>query len=285
MIFNKSLKLIDKIDYYKMNSILNRYDNEFIGFLNEIGIRLIYFNREASLKIRSWIKILSLPYATKEEKQNRNLYAIKLINQMINGKIKYPFNNYANINEFKPLLAIDIKAELTQKFYKEINIEKITNYGYEMQKKYLSSNPQYYNTFQNNNNNLIRNSNITDFSNFTNSIDFNDNKYYLSSRNEDNNFDNYEINLNNNNIQILGSGNNNIKNVQKVEKDINDYINYYNIDMNDKDNEKLYQIIEQLKKRINEDDKIIEYQANEINKLNNILNNLNIQFNINDNNI
>ena len=132
-----------------MNSILNRYDNEFIGFLNEIGIRLIYFNREASLKIRSWIKILSLPYATKEEKQNRNLYAIKLINQMINGKIKYPFNNYANINEFKPLLAIDIKAELTPKFFKEINIEKITNYGYEMQKKYLSSNPQYYNTFQN----------------------------------------------------------------------------------------------------------------------------------------
>ena len=268
-----------------MYTVLNRYDNDYIGFLNEIGKRLIYFNGEEKFKIKTWIKLLSIHYETKEEKQNRNLYAIKLINQMINGKIKYPFNNYANINEFKPLLAIDIKAELTPKFFKEINIEKITNYGYEMQKKYLSSNPQYYNTFQNNNNNLIRNSNITDFSNFTNSIDFNDNKYYLSSRNEDNNFDNYEINLNNNNIQILGSGNNNIKNVQKVEKDINDYINYYNIDMNDKDNEKLYQIIEQLKKRINEDDKIIEYQANEINKLNNILNNLNIQFNINDNNI
>ena len=238
-----------------MNLLLNRYDNEYIGFLNEIGNRLKYFDSETNLRIRSWIKLLSLQYTTKEEKQNRNLYAIKLINQMINGKIKYPFNNYANINELKPLLAIDIKSELTQKFYEEINIEKIVKYGYEMQNKFLSSNPQYYNTFQNSSN-LIRNSN------FTNSIDFNDNKFYLSSRNEDNSYDTYEININNN----------------------NNYINNYDIDMNDEDNEKLYQIIERLQKRIKEEDKIIEFQKNEIDKLNNILNTLNIQFNINDSN-
>ena len=202
-----------------MNVILNRYDNEYIGFLNEIRNRLIYFDRETNLRIRSWIKLLSLPYTTKEEKQNRNLYAIKLINQMINGNIKYPFNNYANINEFKPIFAIDIKAELTPKFYEEINIEKFVKYGYEMQNKFLSSNPQYYNTFQNNNN-LVRNSN------FTNSIDFNDNKFYLSSRNEDNSYDTYEINTNINNIRVMGIDNKNIKNAQKEEKDINDCINY-----------------------------------------------------------
>ena len=63
-----------------MNILLNRYDNEFIGLLNEIGIRLIFFNNEDKLKIKSWVKTLSMPCETKEKKKIRNLYAIKLTN-------------------------------------------------------------------------------------------------------------------------------------------------------------------------------------------------------------
>ena len=231
-----------------MNTILNRYDNEYIGLLNEIGNRLIYFTREENLKIRSWIKLLSMPFETKEEKQNRNLYAIKLINQMINRKIKYPFNNYANINQLKPLLAIDIKAELTKKFYKEINLKNIVNFGYQMQNQFLSSHPQYFNTFQNNN----------------------------IYRSLDNSFDNNTININD--MRILNRGHNIIK--ENMEKEINDYSSEYNLDMNEEENEKIYKIIDDLEKRINKGDKMIEYQNNEINKLINMLDNLNNQKNL-----
>ena len=231
-----------------MNTILNRYDNEYIGLLNEIGNRLIYFTREENLKIRSWIKLLSMPFETKEEKQNRNLYAIKLINQMINRKIKYPFNNYANINQLKPLLAIDIKAELTKKFYKEINLKNIVNFGYQMQNQFLSSHPQYFNSFQNNN----------------------------IYRSLDNDYDNNNININD--MRILNRGHNIIK--ENMEKEINDYSSEYNLDKNEEEKEKIYKIIDDLEKRINEGDKMIEYQNNEINKLINMLDNLNNQKNL-----
>ena len=35
----------------------SKYDNEFIGLLNEIGIRLPNFNKQDRLKIKSWISI------------------------------------------------------------------------------------------------------------------------------------------------------------------------------------------------------------------------------------
>ena len=94
----------------------------------------MFFNQEDNLKIRSWIKLLLSPFVTKEEMPNRNLYVIviKLINQMVKGKIKYPFNNYATKNELQLLQPIDIKVELTKKFYKEINLQNILNFGYQM---------------------------------------------------------------------------------------------------------------------------------------------------------
>lgn len=132
----------------------------------------MFFNQEDNLKIRSWIKLLLSPFVTKEEMPNRNLYVIviKLINQMVNGKIKYPFNNYATKNELQLLQPIDIKAELTKKFYKEINLQNILNFGYQMQKQFLLSHPQYYNTFQNRNS-LIKYSNLSSISTFTDNFD------------------------------------------------------------------------------------------------------------------
>ena len=74
----------------------SKYDNEFIGLLNEIGIRLQKFDKCDTLKIKSWINILMMPCKSNIDKKNRNLYAILLINQMVNGKLEEPFVKFAN---------------------------------------------------------------------------------------------------------------------------------------------------------------------------------------------
>jgi hypothetical protein len=109
----------------------SKYDNEFIGLLNEIGIRLQKFDKCDNLKIKSWINILMMPCKSNIDKKNRNLYAILLINQMVNGKLEEPFIKFANnTNDLKQLSPANIKAELTKKFYEEIDFEKIENFGY-----------------------------------------------------------------------------------------------------------------------------------------------------------
>jgi hypothetical protein len=238
-----------------MNSILNRYDNEFIGLLNEIGNRLIYFKKDETMKIKSWIKILSFPYESKEAKQNRNLYAIKLINQMINRKIKSPFNKYPDSYELKPILPIDVKSELTKKFYKEINMKNVANFGYQKQNQFLNSYPKYYNTFQNN-------INIKPIINNNNDLE---NKKYLSYNSEfmTNNIVN---NNSNDNMKLYWKSIN-----LKSEKNSNNFSNDYDFNLNEEDNGKLYKIIEDLENKLNETDKIIETQTYEINKLTNYL--------------
>ena len=72
----------------KSNSLFeSKYDNEFIGLLNEIAIRFDKFNKCDILKIKSWINLLMMPCKSDVDKKNRNLYAILLINQMVNGKL------------------------------------------------------------------------------------------------------------------------------------------------------------------------------------------------------
>ena len=125
------------------NSLIeSKYDNEFIGLLNEIGIRLQKFDKCDNLKIKSWINLLMMPCKTNMEKKNRNLYAILLINQMVNGILEEPFIKFANnTNDLKLLSPSNIKEVLTQKFYEEIDFEKIENFGYSKQRQYIENNP------------------------------------------------------------------------------------------------------------------------------------------------
>ncbi len=241
-----------------MNLFINRYDIEFIGLLNEISNRLVYFKKEDHLKIKSWINILSGPYQTEKEKQNRNLYAIKLLNQMVNGKLKIPFINYCKTNKLKQLLPIDIKGELTQKFLTEINFKELVNYAYQKQKKFLELHPELNKNNNNKNNNFLR---YTDKSNSIFIVDKEDlnNKFDESfSFTNISNIDKNRVTQKNENF--------------KPESDLNDKISEeLNMDYNDEDNYRLFQLIEELEYQINENDKIIEYQNNEINKLINIL--------------
>ena len=165
----------------------SKYDNEFIGLLNEIGIRLQKFNKCDNLKIKSWINLLMMPCKSNMDKKNRNLYAILLINQMVNGKLEEPFIKFANTtNDLKILSPANIKSELTKRFYEEIDFEKIENFGLSKQKQFIQNHPVIAeqikeknfdnNKTNKNNENKRKNSNnkkVVDYSRINNIINFN----------------------------------------------------------------------------------------------------------------
>ena len=261
----------------------SKYDNEFLGLLNEIGMRLPNFNKHDKLKIKSWINLLTIPCDTNETKKNRNLYAIKLINQMINGKLEEPFTKHANgLNDLKWLSPIDIKAELTKKFYEEIDFEKIELYGIQQQKNFLNNHPDIANKIKVQNNSK---NNMTEYN-----IGFNNNNYL-------NNINNYNNNLNNiidydekpfytdgnyfgnNNKNKFNRGGNKKNNEFKV---INNKVNNSKI-YNDK--VKLINIIRDLEQKVIERDEIIEFQNKQIEQIKNRINFIqNLQNNNNNNN-
>jgi len=256
----------------------SKYDNEFLGLLNEIGIRLPNFNKHDKLKIKSWINLLTIPCDTNETKKNRNLYAIKLINQMINGKLEEPFTKHANgLNDLKWLSPIDIKAELTKKFYEEIDFEKIESYGIQQQKNFLNNHPDIANKIKGQNfarNNVTEynisfNNNNNNFNNFNNNVEYYDEKPFYTDGNY----------LGNNYMKKNNRGGN-IRN--KDFSVINNKVNNSKI-YNDK--VKLINIIRDLEQKVIERDEIIEFQNKQIEQIKNRINFIqNLQNNANANN-
>ena len=247
----------------------SKYDNEFIGLLNEIGIRLPNFSKQDRLKIKSWISILTIPYNTNETKKNRNLYGIKLINQMVQGKLEEPFTKYANgPNDLRWLSPIDVKTELCKKFYEEIDFEKVEEYGINQQKNFLANHPDIVEK--------IRNSQHTPKN--TNS------DFYQNSQN---NFTNNNINLNanlennimndNNECMENFDGNNITNEAQKYPEEntlynVNNYITKINNNKNYNNKIKLINIIRDLEQKVIERDEIIEYQNKQIEQIQNRIN-------------
>ena len=266
----------------------SKYDNEFIGLLNEIGMRLPNFNKHDNLKIKSWINILTIPCETNETKKNRNLYGIKLINQMINGKLEEPFTKYANgLNDLKWLSPIDVKAELSKKFYEEIDFEKIENYGIQHQKKFLNNHPDIANKIKTQNLSDSKN-NIADYNanpnnnyntNYSyneikdkniNNINYNNDRPYYTDNNNYYMGDNRsigmsmpmkqkQINIRNNNANNMAGD------FSVVHNKMNNYMNY-----NDK--VKLINIIRDLEQKVIERDEIIEFQNKQIEQIKNRIN-------------
>lgn len=166
------------------NLFESKYDNEFIGLLNEIGIRLQKFNKCDNLKIKSWINLLMMPCKSNMDKKNRNLYAILLINQMVNGRLEEPFIKFANsTNDLKQLSPANIKSELTRKFYEEIDFEKIENFGYSKQKQFIQNHPSIAEQIkeksennkksEKNSDKIHKNKNVVDYSRINNIINYN----------------------------------------------------------------------------------------------------------------
>jgi hypothetical protein len=244
----------------------SKYDNEFIGLLNEIGIRLQKFDKCDTLKIKSWINILMMPCKSNVDKKNRNLYAILLINQMVNGKLEEPFLKFANnTSDLKQLSPANIKSELTKKFYEEIDFEKIENFGYAQQKQFIQNHPQIAEQIREKEGNKINPVNKT-------------NK-------KSNNFsDNNNVNKNNNKKIVDYSRVNNIINYNVVDPEFRSQKAYFNKPFgifNEQDYDKLmevdinnlYSIIQDLEQKINERDIIIEQQNDKIDELKKVMSN------------
>ena len=240
----------------------SKYDNEFIGLLNEIGIRLQKFDKCDNLKIKSWINLLMMPCKSNMEKKNRNLYAILLINQMVNGRLEEPFIKFANnTSDLKQLSPANIKAELTKKFYEEIDFEKIENFGYNRQKEFIQNNP------------------------------------IIAEQIREKNFESNKININKKDIKDNNKEKeNNTKKVIDYSR-VNNIINYNVVDpefrskkaffikpytvfskqdydkLMEIDNKNLYNIIKDLEEKISERESIIEQQSDELDELKKIMNN------------
>ena len=135
---------------------LDKYDKEFVNIMIEIQNRIEDFSKVNKLKINSWAKSLCLPTNNISWKKNRNLYAIKLLDNILNGKLENPFIKFADEGENLPMLdPILVKSQLTNKV-KEI----LSNSHPDVQiQNFLNSNtqliePNLYDNYNSNINNI-----------------------------------------------------------------------------------------------------------------------------------
>jgi hypothetical protein len=106
----------------------DNYDAEFVKLMLEVQKLIENFSKSDKLKINSWAKKLCVPTMNNEFKKNRNLYAIKLLDNVINGKLEDPFTKFAKEKEIKLLDAILVKTQLTNTFLNYIkNLEEEEN--------------------------------------------------------------------------------------------------------------------------------------------------------------
>ena len=130
----------------------DNYDAEFIKLMIEVQNLINDFCKSDILKINSWAKKLCIPTINIEFKKNRNLYAIKLLDNVCNGKLEEPFTKFAKDKEIKLLDPILVKTQLTTKFLNYIkqleedeniyNNPNINNYNYIKEKEKLRNQSQ-----------------------------------------------------------------------------------------------------------------------------------------------
>ena len=95
---------------------LDKYDKEFVNLMLEINSRIENFSKLDKIKINSWIKSLCLPTNNLPWKKNRNLYALKLLDNILNFKLEKPFTKFAELSENLPMLdSILVKSQLSNK--------------------------------------------------------------------------------------------------------------------------------------------------------------------------
>lgn len=206
---------------------LDKYDKEFVNLMIEIENRVQDFSKSDKLKINSWIKSLCLPTNNIPWKKNRNLYAIKLLDNILNFRLEEPFTKFAESSENLPMLNhILVKSQLSNKIKEiifnshpdeqiqnfvnsnyEINEPEEPKFGLELLNKnrpiYRTKTPSgrinrknYFYDNMNNNGGYINNktigNNIRDNEDIKTKKNKNKNKIILNN----NNIENEEININ-----------------------------------------------------------------------------------------
>ena len=135
-----------------LKTFKDNYDAEFVKLIVEVQNLIDDFCKSDKLKINSWAKKLCIPTINIEFKKNRNLYAIKLLDNVCNGKLEEPFTKFAKDKEIKLLDPILVKTQLTKKFLNYIkqleeneniyNNPNINNYDYMNKKEKLRNKSQ-----------------------------------------------------------------------------------------------------------------------------------------------
>ena len=135
-----------------LKTFKDNYDAEFVKLMVEVQNLIDDFCKSDKLKINSWAKKLCIPTINIEFKKNRNLYAIKLLDNVCNGKLEEPFTKFAKDKEIKLLDPILVKTQLTKKFLNYIkqleeneniyNNPNINNYDYMNKKENLRNKSQ-----------------------------------------------------------------------------------------------------------------------------------------------
>ena len=259
----------------------DNYDSEFVNLMLEVERLLENFSKSDKLKINSWAKKLCIPTMNIEFKKNRNLYAIKLLDNVFNGKLEEPFTKFSKDREIKLLDPIIVKTQLTSAFLNYIkefeeneniyNNPNMANYHYINQKEKLKSNTNKNSKMKKS---KIKENNIKVKHNSKNNFGINYyNQILLSPYRNRRSKTSYKISSNNNekNIKkdnlspsdvLLMSNYNNFPYCKKSE--IMDLRGY---NSNRYEKYKLKNIVEILDIQRQENDEIILYNKNEIGKL------------------
>lgn len=124
-----------------------KYDIELFGLIEEIEKRV---NDKDKYKVMNWISYLlnGVQSHNLQRKMNRNLYAIKLLDNVINNNLDEPFWTLPITNKELPMLSlVKVKSALTNKFHKEISYKSIEEKGM-MLYNTLTSNIDYIEKFE-----------------------------------------------------------------------------------------------------------------------------------------
>ena len=124
---------------------MDKYDRELFNILIEVQKCSQNFSKTDKIKINSWIKSLTIPTNNISWKKNRNLYSIKLLDNILNKRLEKPFTKY--VEEGEKLEKLDViltKSQLSQKInYINLNHsnEEIQNF---INSNFLIENPIIY---------------------------------------------------------------------------------------------------------------------------------------------
>ena len=257
---------------------MEKYDYEFFNILIEIQKYSQNFSKTDKLKINSWIKSLTIPANNISWKKNRNLYSIKLLDNILNKRLEKPFTKFAEDSEkLEKLDPILIKSQLSQKI-NYINLyhsnEEIENF---INSNFFIENPILYDT-----NNKLKPKNIKKSNSFSkirinnknNNIpcyydpNYNDEEIINNENNEENtqfnNFENNEIHQGNKSDQLLQ------KDYFRFNKRLKNEPGFYtptNTKVNKVEKYNLQSTITCLEKKYKIKAKIIREQQNDIEQL------------------
>jgi hypothetical protein len=267
------------------------YDADFVNLMLDIQERIDNFCKSDKLKINSWAKVLCIPTINVEFKKNRNLYAIKLLDNVLNGKLEDPFNKFAKDKELKTISPILVKTQLSDKFLNEIqkyqlsdNILRYENQNYaefnprnhlneKLDKAKKSNTVKNFNQRDNRRKNTLNKKLYVDYDNqflLVHSCQKRNNSFYKTPkfRTNDspyvNNYFNYDLNdqgLRPSDILLIK----NFGNLPYRNK--SNFMNLKNYKFGNYEKYKLKSIIDILNDRRQENNEIILSQKSEIDKL------------------